>query len=158
MLSMSHLFQASITTLQAHQTDRGGLDGHWPSKIRIIVAYKCVHAITCAYRSGSLLTYCIYPVPVIVILRTHIKVLLCILLGGKKFIKYDQICEIRSLDSRSGSVQTGFSAGPAQGEPQTGPHPKIMILLDWTPNQSGPGVWFSLVWVRTPFGTGLRHR
>ena len=158
MLSMSHLFQASITTLQAHQTDRGGLDGHWPSKIRIIVAYKCVHAITCAYRSGSLLTYCIYPVPVIVVLRTLIKVLLCILLGGKKFIKYDQICEIRSLGSRSGSVQTGFAAGPAQGEPQTGPHPKIMILLDRTPNRTGPGVRFGPVRVRTPFGTGPRHR
>ena len=54
MLSMSHLFQASITTLQAHQTDRGGLDGHWPSKMNHCSLQVCTRYYLCLQKWKSL--------------------------------------------------------------------------------------------------------
>ena len=70
----------------------------WPLalKIWIVVTCYCVHAITCAYRGE---TYCIYTVPVIVVLCALIKIPLCIVLGKFFFFNvwsdlWDQIIRL----------------------------------------------------------------
>ena len=111
---MSHLLRpmAIQTPSVSLMSLKGGDVGL--TKIWIVVTCHCVHAITCAYRSG---TYCIYTVPVIVVLCVLIEVPLCIVLDRHMFFNvwldlWDQITRfgvqfgLDQVCSRSGTKWT----------------------------------------------------